>query len=67
MIFQKYQLIFSSLDLGIRKELNLKITFSQIEKIIIIYVTKVSSNLLKNSNINFGQGGTIFQDKFKNL
>ena len=57
----------SSLDLGIRKELNLKITFSQIEKIIIIYVTKVSSNLLKNSNINFGQGGTIFQDKFKNL
>ena len=57
----------SSLHTGNRQEVNLKITFNQIEKIIVIYVAKGNSYLLLNSNIVNGSFATIFQDKFKNL
>ena len=55
----------STLTLGIRTEVILTISVDSRSLPLSIYVEK--ANLLKGSNIVNGQGGTIFQDDFKNL
>ena len=55
----------SSLDVGIKTEVELTITHNEKSEIININVEKI--NLLKGSNITDGTLGTIFEDSFKNL
>ncbi len=55
----------SSLDIGVKTEIILTIKVNYATSTLKIYVEKI--NLLKNSNIDSGEYGTIFQDDFKNL
>ena len=55
----------SSLDVGIKTEVELTITYEQKSEIVNINVEKI--NLLKNSNITNATSGTFFEDSFKNL
>ena len=55
----------SNLTLGTRTEVILIISIDSISLSLNIYVEK--ANLLKGSNIVNGEGGVVFQDKFKNL
>ena len=55
----------STLTLGTRTKVTLIISIDSTSLSLNIYVEK--ANLLKGSNIVNGEGGVVFQDKFKNL
>ena len=62
---QKISTNISSLDKGVRTEVELTITFKQRSKKITIHVEK--QDLLKGLEILNGNSGTIFEDDFGNL